>query len=495
MATVDLFGEYFALSQKSFSSQRLVNWIPQDMTAGKRKTMFVPSPGQTIRTVCTPFNGTGCRGMRWSSSGPAPDYSGRLYTVVGNTVFRVKSDMGWSYVGTIGSNANPVMMAEDEAYLYVVDGYGLYRTLKEADDSSLSLEPVDLPNIPGTIDPITPDQLAIVEQRIIINSTNSNQWFYSNAGTSTIDADNFYTAEQSSDKVNGIRSVAGNVWLWGIRSVEIWRGTRVNNAPFSWVGGSGYNIGCKSPKSISVSGDNVLWLGSSDIGENRVYRGAGITIEAVSNDAIDEAIAALPDAANAEGYCYSSGGSQFYVLTFRESKRTFVYDLSTNKWHERSRWNLALGKHEAWEPMHCAFAYGKYYFGMLSSDYICTLESGVNTDYDGNPIMREAICPVIYDGGNVVYMNEIALDMEIGATAVLSGYGEDPKMFLSISRDGGYTFGLNVPRGMGKQGEYSKRARWTNMGSGHNITLRFRTSAPVPCTVYGGELIIETGGR
>jgi len=66
-------------------------------------------------------------------------------------------------------------------------------------------------------------------------------------------------------------------------------------------------------------------------------------------------------------------------------------------------------------------------------------------------------------------------------------------MELSISRDGGHTFGNSRSRSIGEGGEYDHQVRWYQNGRGRRTTFRFSTSAQCPVTIRSGYIRAERG--
>lgn len=72
--------------------------------------------------------------------------------------------------------------------------------------------------------------------------------------------------------------------------------------------------------------------------------------------------------------------------------------------------------------------------------------------------------------------------------------GADPLVRLSVSDDGGRTFGLLVkPRSLGKIGEYKKRLRWMKMGQFRNRQIRIEITDPVRRNIIGFYMDLTVG--
>ena len=494
---IDLIGQSYELEDKGFSSQKTTNWCVtgSDDKDSKTQRRMVPIPGSTLQCNPLPSAGNGCRGTYYSSSGYAPGFESKLYTVFGNALFRVNADNTIKRIGIINSSSDPVGMTDNGFEAFVVDGSSIWRTLLTQDDSTVTMSAVALPVIPGTSDPIKPTHICFSGQRIIINSGNSNQWFYSDLASSIIQADSFYSAEQNADSISALANLGGNIWIFGPRSYEIWRGTGIDLDPFALVGGSGSQIGTRARYSVATISDKIFFLGSSDVGDNAVFMGSDQSVSRISHEGIESQIAGFADKDLAIGYCYQDIGEVYYILTFKLSKVTFVYEVGTGLWHNRSTRELSTGVDSSWRPVFASRAYGKTYFGSLIDNSLCTLDGNKYTEYDGRQIVRTRVSPVLYQNLDSFLIRELVIDMEVGKTGLLQGQGSDPKMLVSLSRDGGYTYGPWRQISIGKQGDYRRLVKLNAMGTARSLVIKIQYSDPTPCTIYQARLTISPCGR
>ena len=103
------------------------------------------------------------------------------------------------------------------------------------------------------------------------------------------------------------------------------------------------------------------------------------------------------------GKGYTENGHTFFVLSFPLAKATLVYDLTTEMWHERARWNAGTSQWEHWRgaSFH-AHVFGKHFVARIDApphdvgDEKKIYEQSVNiyTD-DGLPIRRYRSAPYI----------------------------------------------------------------------------------------------------
>ncbi|MFE1676613.1 hypothetical protein ACFMJE_18460, partial [Acinetobacter baumannii] len=67
-----------------------------------------------------------------------------------------------------------------------------------------------------------------------------------------------------------------------------------------------------------------------------VYRAVGYTGKRISTHAIEYAIQSYSTITDAIAFTYQQEGHSFYVLTFPTADKTWVFDVSTELWHERA---------------------------------------------------------------------------------------------------------------------------------------------------------------
>jgi hypothetical protein len=81
-----------------------------------------------------------------------------------------------------------------------------------------------------------------------------------------------------------------------------------------------------------------------------------------------------------------------------------------------------------------------------------------------------------------IQISRLWVDCESG---VGNAAGDDPQMTISISKDGGHTWGNEKTASIGKMGQYSKRAIFRRMGRGYDWTFKLRITDPVKRALIG----------
>ena len=91
-------------------------------------------------------------------------------------------------------------------------------------------------------------------------------------------------------------------------------------------------------------------------------------------------------------------------------------------------------------------------------------------------------------------MSRMEFILETGV-GVISGQGEDPKIMLEASYDGGRSWSTGTWLKIGRLGQFDIRAEWFNMKSFYDCMVRLTTSDPVAFNIYSAAIDIRLAGR
>jgi hypothetical protein len=488
------------LNERNLSSERTINWYPEVFTDSgddvKSKRVLVPCEGAESFYVNIAEDPTKyCRGLHLSSSGSAPDFSPRLYGVWGNGLFRFDVNLSNPQrVGDIADNGEPVSFANSNFEVVVADGESLWATRMDAPTGSASIRAVEMPYLPlDAVNRVKPTHVAFIGDRFYINNKQGNSFHFSKLLLGNVEfytdvgALEFYSSKVASDPIVALAVVNGSLWIWGTRSLEMWREQNNQDDPLTYVGGSQTSIGCKAKYSVSVIGSYCFWLGSSDIGSDVVYIGDGNSSKPISGD-IHEQIIKCQDRANAVGWSYADGSHIFYILTFRNSNRTFCFDVETGLWHERLKRDILSGQWLAYQYQYACRVGDYLYCGTAVTDTLCRLTKDRFLEFDGSQIVRQKITPTYYDDLYAIMIRDFVVDCNTGYTHLLQGQGSDPMILLEVSFDGGSSFGNVKPKSLGRQGEYKRQVKWNALGTGREVVFRLTLSDPISLTIYQARM-------
>lgn len=401
---------------RQIDSQECVNWYPEILnTLAKNPTVLMPTPGLSLyRTVSEPGR---VRGLHVTADEV-------MYAVVGSTFVEITSSTAEYIVrGHLKSGSGQVVMADNGVttdQMIIVDGeYGyLYNTSTDAFS--------EIAAFPGGSNAGS-SHVVFFDGYFIANELNSGRFFFSDLyDGATWQATNFYTAEGHPDNVVAIVKTAQELWIFGKRSLEMWNsnfsgspgasGVAITN-PFARIGNAYIEVGTAAAHSPATINAHVFWLGSNLEGTNVVMHAIGFNPERISNHGVEYAISQMPRVDDAIGFCYQQEGHTFYVLTFPTGNQTWVYDLTTQAWHERTWYNEdneTVHRHRA----SCHALYNnKNYVGDRQNGKIYELSLDVYTD-NGGKIQRVRTLPHVSAKGNRVYYQDFELDLEKGVGTV-----------------------------------------------------------------------------
>lgn len=478
MRFAGFIGPSYTLQSVNYDCQRCINLFPQinEMGTGKEREVasFVTTPGLELKATL----GDGpIRGVHKASDGT-------LYAVSDNKLYSLDSDYAATELGTLNTTEGPVSMADNGANLVIVDGQNGFRfefissTFLQINDSGFK----------------TADVVVFQDGYFIFNETGTGRFFISSLNSVLFDPLDFATAEGNPDNIISIISDHRDLWIFGTQSTEVFYNSGNADFPFERIQGAFIEHGCAAAFSVQKMNNEVFWIGADDKGNGIVYRARGYQPQRISTHAVELAIRGYSSISDAVAYTYQENGHDFYVLNFPGASTSWVYDATTNLWHERVYTsNGTFQRHRA----NChAFYNGAHIVGDYETGKIYELSSSVYTDA-GEEITRQRVAPHVTSGLNRVFYNSFQLDMEVGVglDGAVSTQGHDPQAMLQYSDDGGHSWSNEKWVSFGKIGKRLKRAVWRRLGQSRDRVFRITITEPVKIAIIGAEMDIVTGGN
>lgn len=289
-------------------------------------------------------------------------------------------------------------------------------------------------------------------------------------------------SEWCPDNTIALCSNGSKLYTFGERSWQVFSYNDDKNNPFSSPDNAAGNIGIKAPNSLAMLGNTVLWLGSSDIGDNGVFMIKDTTITRISTQDIEREITQIVNPENAYSSIWQEHQHVFYSITFEDSKKTFVYDINEDAWHYRASYD-DKNHLTFWRYNHVTFAYGKQYVG--TKDALCYMDENVYTEHDGRVMLKmrrggvltSVDCPFFIDSAELIVNN--------GQHSFNDQYGDlelNPRVSIRYSWDGA-TFSDYEDAYLGKIGRYDYSTTFWHLGMGKYFTLEISTTEPVPFSI------------
>ena len=448
---INLTGGTYKHQSRPLSAQLTRNFWPQLQQDGSAKSPYILTsfPGKKLFGTSVGFRD---RGML--------EHKSILYKVTDTTLYSVDSAGTHTTLGTIPGVAHTIMAGIGNSVVIITEGVAYEWT-----GSVL--------NTGTDIDFETPQSCAHLNNQMLYDG-DGGRFVSSNVGAPlALNSLNYATAESNADDIVRVYVHDQTAYMLGEVTTEPWWNSGVGQPPFDRIENAISQVGLGALHSVASTKDWFYFVGH----DNQVYRANGSNIQPVFTNALAREIAKFATIADAKGVAYNLEGQWMYEVTFPTADRTFCHPENGETFELSS--GTDGGKNIA--SSH-AFVFGKNLIGDSNSGNIYELDSETFTD-NGDIIVRTRDTGSIHGellgaAGKSIEMNRFELVMETGV-GLLSGQGQDPKIVLSFSDDGGRTFSTVGAGTVGKLGQYQHKIEWFALGSFYERVIRLQISDPI----------------
>ena len=501
-----ILGSSYVARSVNAADSRMVNLFPEIVPeAGKEPAFLNRAPGLNLLNTV----GIGpIRGL-WAFS----PQDGTAFVVSGTELYEINNAYAPTLIGNV-SGTGPVSMADNGTQLFIACNGPSYIY----NHTTNVFGQITDPDFPGAV------TVTYLDGYFVFNEPNSQKmWVTAILDGTSIDPLEFASTEASPDGLVAVIANFREVWAFGTNSIEVWSDTAALDFPLERIPGAFNELGCAAPYSIAKMDNSLFWLGRDRRGQGIVYRANGYAGQRVSTHAVEWQIQQYADLTDAIGYTYQQEGHSFYVLIFPTANTTWVYDASTQAWHERAGFvNGEFTRHRS----NCQMAFNnKVVVGDFENGNIYAFDL---YDYSDNGSIQKWLrtwraLPTGQNNLKRTAQHSLQLDIEAGVG--LSGndptvrfppdgptlfldfvnqqydiyspnfvQGFNPQVMLRWSDDGGHTWSNEHWISIGKIGEYYRRVIWRRLG----MTLKLRDRVyevsgtdPVKIAIMGAELIVS----
>lgn len=420
---------------KQNSAERLVNMYAE-LTSGASPLVRRQRPG--LRTVYAIAGEKRCIERNGAYH----------YCIIGQTLYRFDG-LALTTLGTIETLTGLcTMVFNDNGQILVSDNVKLYYW----NGSALAAVTVPSGFVPGPV--------AYLGGFGVVNDTSTNGRFYCTAANNfaTIDALDFATAESSPDPLYRVFADHNELWLAGLKGIEIWSLTGAADFPFQASVAAKIERGTAGAMSFAGEDNTVCWHGEDGL----IYRNDGYRPTVISTPAIAARLKALKPYWSSEyALVHTHGNYKFYVLVI-PGFATFVYNLATQLWSEYGSYLL-----DHWAVIGGAGRATDYY---LTATGICELVTGLSTD-EGGIMIRKAVSAPGWADGDRITIPSMLVNCMVGRAAT----GVSASLMMRVALDG-ETFGNNRTESLGATGAYKTRVMFRNLGQGRKPVIELSIS-------------------
>lgn len=469
-------GAYTSASQDA-NYQRCVNMYPIAAgPEGRGKYTLVPTQGTSLLTTLGlgPIRGILVLGIY-------------TYVVSNNTVYKlyinnitgnVESN---TTLGTLTTSTGTVYFASNNTQIILVDSSTSGYIITIATGAMAVIADVDF---------VGGSQVQFLDGYFIYFKPGTSTMYASalNDGT-TWNALDSASASMRPDNIVGLGISRGELWVFGELSIEVWYDAANSPGfPLSPRIGSNLDIGCAAGGSVAAVDNLLMWLDTrgfivqSDTSNFIRNNSSGYAVKIISTDAINNEISGYSSISDAVAFTYVDRGHIFYQISFPNANKTWVFDHTIQKWHERSYFNTYKGLPE----YHLAQYYGK----SNSRNVIGGIRNGnlykmSPLYYDDNSVVIRRLrnSPPFSMDFMLMTVNRLELRMMSG----VAPEGVDPQITLRYSNDGGHTWSDEMTRSFGKIGEYAKSITWNRLGTEREWMLEFTIISSVNFSIISAS--------
>ncbi len=463
-----------------------------------------------------------------------------MLAVWGSLVFSIDANLNVIVRGSLTTGSGDVFMAENNnAEIAITDYVHIYVynwNTKVFYTSTFSVSPSATEfTIPASL--TSPGYISFQNGRLLVVNSGTTNWYLSQPNSA---ASNSPQSWQSTERTVGALQTkpdtiqacvptpgGGNTLLvFGHNVIEQWQDVALAIFPYSRASTFNVDFGTLNASSIASLDQYIVWLAGNEQSGVTLMAHIGKETKSISTDGMDFKFANFTNPTNCTGFLYRQDGHVIYQFTFPDDNVSYIYDFNTGEFFTVTDENLNY--HIA---RNLVFYNLKNYFVSLNGGNLYEMSSNY-TDYDyGNGVIREIprirICPPLRlptqryfvmlnagftiengqpntittytnkgnegldlstEGGDTITTEDgvlIADEYNAGATYDFQLASES--VDLSMSRDGGVTFGSAVRQNMNPVGKRKSRFIYQRLGQANDATPMFRFNG------FGRFVVVDDG--
>ena len=467
-------GPSYTLLNPTADSERAINWYPErlDWPGAKAQYVYNPAPGVTSF-------GTVMGAVTVPALFAIND---KAFTVASGNFATVDASGAVTVVGAVTTDPNPATFGcsgDLSNQLLVVSGGNGY--VYDLVAGTLTLETAKV-NVAGYLNGTFYG----------LDTVNSILRASALADATSWPGGAVEQRSSAPDRWQSLLIVNGDVWVPGSETTDIYYDAGLD--PFPLALRTTVPVGIAARNSMAVLDNAPVWLARNNRGSRLVVQasnGYGPP-QRISTHAVETALNSYSTVSDATAFSYQMLGHEFYVLRLPTAQATWVYDASTQLWHERLWWDSTNTAWKAYRAASHCYAFSKHLVGDAMTGGIFALDQAVATDFDGTGMRRLRRWPHLQQEQKALFFHRLQIDLETGV-GLASGQGSDPQFMLRWSNDAGQTWGSERLGAIGAQGEYSTRALWYGLGRARDRVFELSASDPVPWRISNAYLDLTVG--
>ncbi len=482
---VNLFGGSYKNRYVSYNGQRCINWYPvlktKETENSKSAFALFPTPG--LSSFADTSQNT-IKGLYTARSLQSERCFAVGYTATNPILYEINSD------GTVTNRGSLTNMAGDTnpAYMALNGNSQLMISAYNPSTSSSSyilnigtntLSEITDVDFPGKVESLT-----YMDGYFIITSQGRVYFSAVNDGTSWVATDVF-TPSSKADNASAVCSFRDDLYVFGGETIETYYND--GTTPFVKKPSSTVFIGLVNAQSFNVFHQGFFFLGKSPNGEIAPYFYSGNDCIQIPNSTaivwqLNQATAPITDSYSALEY--TKDGHIWWYLTIPALDTTYVYDYTTDEWHERQSKNPNSSSIVEFRGKYFTNFKGMNLWSDLYDGAVLKENFTVTTE-SGQTITRTVTSPIFNEESKNISVYELEIEANVG-TGLTSTPASAPNLSLQWSTDGGNTFSTARSLSLGASGAYTTRVRTHKLGTGRNWVTKISLTDAADVALYRG---------
>lgn len=350
---------------------------------------------------------------------------------------------------------------------------------------------------------ITPADVTMLDNYFIIPDEGQQKFYVSALNNGAVwNVLDFAIFQSNPDVLVAVHTLKRRLYLFGRESIETWYDAGAPVFPFRRDNNALFEHGCVAPATIQEGFEVMLYLARNKDGTSGVMLVQGVSQpKKISSLALDYFLQNLSSPSDSSAILYKENGLTFYQLNFYADNATFLYVLETGRWSQ-----LSLPNGDGNQIISHSYYINKHYVGIAETNSIFEFSSRFFT-YNQQLIRFILISSQFFDTtNNRIRLDRLRLELTTGMPSVtlpiqyespqvdsLIKSNQAPEAILSISRDGGRTFGNGRRESLGKYGDFLRMVTWRRLGAqrGRRIVIKIEIPYKIPFVVTGAFLHFE----
>ena len=469
---VNVTGPSYQSRSRPLSSQVTQNWYQQFSDSGKETFVLLPFPGLKVLGNATGID----RGFHRMAE--------INYQVKGTSLYEISKTGAHTLRGSIPGTGRAII-ADDGINMFIVTDLKVWQ--------------------------YSTDTNAVVEVTNVNITGAKSVGFFNNQFIYTFDKFSTVSAVGDGSTASGLDIIGEEtlpddlvrdfvfdevIYRCGVRSIVGWYNNPSLTPPIDRLSGRVFNIGLAAINSIANTDKAFYWLGD----DFAIYRSSAGRAERISTDAISNELQKFSDVSDAIGNTFTFEGQDFYSITFPSGNKTFVVneELGDSGWFELSSGINSPHKSTKYQGTSIINAYGQNMVADVDNGNVYKLDLNTYMN-NGEPLQRIRVTQSVNGDllgakGKRVQMSCLKLIMETGV-GVIDGQGDNPRIMIEYSDDGGNTWrGGSWPR-VGRLGQFTLQVEWFDLGSFYDRIFRISTTDPVNYSIYTATIDLRLAGK